>query len=54
MIDRLRQLQGLLNTPNTQQGGLLGNIPQAALLGSAIYGQGVQGRDGGRGLAVLR
>jgi len=49
MIDRLRQryqqLQGLLNTPMNQQGGLLGNIPQAALLGSAIYGQGVQGRD---------
>lgn len=45
MIDRLKRLQGLLNTPNTQQGGLLGNIPQAALLGSAIYGQGVQGRD---------
>lgn len=49
MIDRLRQryqqLQGLLNTPNIQQGGLLGNIPQAALLGSAIYGQGIQGRD---------
>jgi len=45
MIDRLRRLQGLLNTPNIQQGGLLGNIPQAALLGSAIYGQGIQGRD---------
>jgi hypothetical protein len=39
------QLQGLLNTPMNQQGGLLGNIPQAALLGSAIFGQGIQGRD---------
>jgi len=49
MIDNLRkryeQLQGLLNTPNNQGGGLLGNIPQAAILGSAIYGQGVQGKD---------
>lgn len=49
MIDRLRQryqqLQGLLNTPINQGGGLLGNIPQAALLGSAIFGQGIQGRD---------
>jgi len=49
MIDNLRkryeQLQGLLNTPNNQGGGLLGNIPQAALLGSAIYGQGIQGKD---------
>lgn len=39
------QLQGLLNTPMNQQGGLLGNIPQAALLGSAIFGQGIQGKD---------
>lgn len=49
MIENLRkryeQLQGLLNTPNNQGGGLLGNIPQTALLGSAIYGQGVQGKD---------
>jgi len=49
MIENLRkryeQLQGLLNTPNNQGGGLLGNIPQAALLGSAIYGQGIQGKD---------
>ena len=28
-----------------QKGGLLGNIPTTALLGSAIYGQGMQGRD---------
>ena len=49
MIENLRkryeQLQGLLNTPNNQGGGLLGNIPQTALLGSAIYGQGIQGKD---------
>lgn len=49
MIDRLRrryeQLQGLIDTSANQQGGLLGNIPQAALLGSAIYGQGLQGKD---------
>ena len=49
MIENLRkryeQLQGLLNTPANQGGGLLGNISQGALLGSAIYGQGVQGKD---------
>ena len=49
MIENLRkryeQLQGLLNTPNNQGGGLLGNISQGALLGSAIYSQGVQGKD---------
>ena len=30
---------------NNQQGGLLQNIPQSALLGSAIFGQGTQGKD---------
>jgi hypothetical protein len=49
MINNLRkryeQLQGLLNTPMNQGGGLLGNIPQGAILGSAIFGQGIQGRD---------
>ena len=45
MRDRLRQLQGLLNTPMNQSGGLLGNLNQGALLGAAIYGQGVQGKD---------
>ena len=45
MIDRLRQLQGLLNTPMNQGGGLLGNISQGALLGAALYGQGIQGKD---------
>jgi len=42
---RYAQFQGLLNTGINQSGGLLGNIPQAALLGSAIFGQGIQGRD---------
>ena len=42
---RYERLQGLLNTGMNQPGGLLGNIPQAALLGSAIYSQGIQGRD---------
>jgi hypothetical protein len=49
MINNLRkryeQLQGLLNTPMNQGGGLLGNIPQGAILGSAIFGQGIQGKD---------
>jgi hypothetical protein len=50
MIENLRKryadLQGLLNTPIGQsQGGLLGKIPQGALLGSAIYSQGIQGKD---------
>jgi len=38
-------LQGNLNQMNQGEGGLLGNIPQAAILGSAIYGQGVKGKD---------
>jgi hypothetical protein len=43
---RYAKLQGLLNTPIGQsQGGLLSNIPQGALLGSAIFGQGIQGKD---------
>ena len=33
------------NKMNSQPGGLLGNIPQSALLGSALFGQGMQGRD---------
>lgn len=49
MIENLKKryenLQGLLNTPVNQGGGLLGNIGQGALLGSAIYSQGVQGKD---------
>ena len=43
---RYEKLQGLLNTPIGQnQGGLLGNISQGALLGSSIYSQGIQGKD---------
>jgi len=42
---KYERLQGLLNTGMNQPGGLLGNIPQAALLGSAIYSQGIQGKD---------
>ena len=45
ILERIRELGGLLNTPANQSGGLLGNIPQSALLGSAIYSQGVQGKD---------
>jgi len=49
MIDNLRkryeQLQGLLNTSVNQGGGLLSNIPQNVLLGSAIFSQGIQGKD---------
>mgnify|MGYP003632568397 FL=1 len=33
------------NKMNNQQGGLLSNIPQTALLGSALFGQGLQGKD---------
>ena len=43
--ERLKKLMGLLNTPMNQGGGLLGNIPQGALLGAAMYGQGIQGKD---------
>lgn len=38
-------LQSNLSKMNQAEGGLLSNIPQAAILGSAIYGQGVQGKD---------
>ena len=42
-----QQSGGLIdfNKMNNQQGGLLQNIPQTALLGSAIFGQGIQGKD---------
>jgi hypothetical protein len=43
--DRYARLQGLLNTPMNQGGGLLGNIPQGAILGASLYGQGIQGKD---------
>ena len=45
MNERLKKLMGLLNTPMNQGGGLLGNIPQGALLGAAMYGQGIKGKD---------
>ena len=46
LLERLNEYKTMLNTPIGQsQGGLLSNIPQGALLGSAIYGQGVQGKD---------
>ena len=38
-------LQNNLTQMNQGENGLLGNIPQAAILGSAIYGQGVKGKD---------
>lgn len=38
-------LQSNLSQMNQGENGLLGNIPQAAILGSAIYGQGIQGKD---------
>jgi len=38
-------LQSNLNQMNQGEGGLLSNIPQAAILGSALYGQGIQGKD---------
>ena len=42
-----QQSGGLIdfNKMNNQQGGLLQNIPQTALLGSAMFGQGIQGKD---------
>jgi len=42
-----QQSGGLIdfNKMNNQQGGLLSNIPQTALLGSAMFGQGIQGKD---------
>jgi len=38
-------LQSNLNQMNQGEGGLLNNIPQAALLGSSIFSQGMQGKD---------
>jgi len=38
-------LQSNLSQMNQGENGLLGNIPQAAILGSAIYGQGIKGKD---------
>ena len=42
---------GLMQTRMNEPGGLLGgNIPELALLGSALYGQGIQGKDPFEGL----
>ena len=42
---------GLMQTRMNQPGGLLGGqIPELALLGSALYGQGIQGKDPFEGL----
>lgn len=42
---------GLMQTRMDQPGGLLGGqIPELALLGSALYGQGIQGKDPFEGL----
>ena len=41
---KLTEEGGILDA-NTNNKGLLGNISQTALLGSAIYGQGIQGKD---------
>ena len=42
---------GMLQTRMNQPGGLLGGqIPELALLGSALYGQGIQGKDPFEGL----
>ena len=42
-----QQSGGLIdfNKMNNQQGGLLSNIPQSALLGASIFSQGIQGKD---------
>ena len=46
LLERLNEYKTMLNTPIGQsQGGLLSNIPQGALLGSALFGQGMQGKD---------
>tara|TARA_R110002020_G_scaffold472485_1_gene700643 strand:+ start:19 stop:858 length:840 start_codon:yes stop_codon:yes gene_type:complete len=49
LLERLQEFGGLLQKDfgniQNQTGGILSNIPQSAILGSAIYGQGVQGRD---------
>ena len=49
LLERLQEFGGLLQKDfgniQNQTGGILSNIPQSAILGSAIYGQGVQGKD---------
>ena len=43
-------LQENFNKMNTEEGGLLSNIPQSVLLGAALYGQGMKGKDPLEGL----
>jgi hypothetical protein len=38
-------LQQNFNQMNNQKGGLLSNIPEGALLGAALYGEGLKGKD---------
>lgn len=38
-------LQDNFSKMNNAKGGLLSNIPEGALLGAALYGQGLQGKD---------
>ena len=38
-------LQQNFNQMNNADGGLLSNIPEGALLGAALYGQGMKGKD---------
>ena len=45
LLERYENLEGLLKTPINKANGLLDNIPQGALIGSAIFGQGIQGKD---------
>ena len=49
LLERLQEFGGLLQKDfgniQNQTGGILSNIPQSAILGSAIYGQGIQGKD---------
>lgn len=43
-------LQANFNKINQGEGGLLSNIPDVAILGSALYGQGIKGKDPLEGL----
>jgi len=49
LLERLQEFGGLLQKDfgniQNQTGGILSNIPQSAILGSAIYGQGIKGKD---------
>lgn len=43
-------LQENFNKMNTAEGGLLSNIPQSVLLGAALYGEGMKGKNPLEGL----